>query len=78
MSSEVAAFVEPFFAVLFECGGHRSFQCVQDALDCMKAPESGGAYATIRLPGKVLIAVPRPAPYAGIWRLHSEPKWEPL
>ncbi len=65
--------VEPFFAVLFECGGHLSFQCPKDALDCMN--KHGGAYATIRLPGKVLVGVPMPFGYSQLWRLRRDPDW---
>ena len=61
--------VEPFFAVLFACGGHLSFQRPEDALDCMK--KYVDAYATVRLPGKVLIGVPKPFTYALLWKLHA-------
>ncbi len=65
--------VEPFFVVLFDCGGHISFQSVLDALDCMKDFE--GATETIKIPGKVSIAKPRPFAYEKLWRLRADPEW---
>lgn len=71
--ASTVALVEPFFAVLFDCGGHLSFQSSLDALDCMK--KYAGAVGVIMLPGRVPIAVPRTLSYAPIWLMKTEPEW---